>query len=180
MRGDANYYTKQQGWFDYWDIYDLAAKNFPNSKLLEVGVWKGLSLKYLAEKAPQAQIRGVDIFEYDKDYHGRTGSFLEDAQKRLAPFKNVHLEISDSFEFAEEWATPNSYDFIFLDTFHDYEQIKKELHAYWPLLKNGGLFAGHDYGGSHIGVKQAVDEFAKEKGLEIKVSRYSWFTFKPM
>lgn len=179
MRGDANYYTKQQGWFDYWDIYYLAASRFPNGNLLEVGVWKGLSLKYLAEKAPEAQIYGVDVFEYDQEYHGRTGSFLEDAQKRLEAFKNVQLIKKDSFEFAKD-EEHLIYDFIFLDTFHDYEQIKKELHAYWPLLKKGGLFAGHDYGGSHVGVKQAVDEFAKEKGLEIKVSRYSWFTFKPM
>lgn len=179
MRGNAEYYTKQQGWFDYWDVYDLAASRFPQGRLLEVGVWKGLSLKYLAEKAPQARIMGIDLFEYDPQYHGRTGSFLEDAQKRLDAHKNVQLIKEDSTKAAESFED-NSLDFIFLDTFHHYELVKRELHTYWPKLKKGGLFAGHDYGGSHTGVKQAVDEFAKEKGLEIKVSRYSWFTFLPI
>lgn len=178
MRGNAEYYTNQQGWFDYWDVYDEAAKRYPEGVLLEVGVWKGLSLQHLAKKAPNAEIFGVDLFNYDQEYHGRTGSFLQDALNRLKNHNNVDLIEIDSFEFAKG-CDDESFDFIFLDTFHDYEQIRKELNAYYPLLKSGGMFAGHDYGGSHEGVKRAVDEFVKQHNLELKVSRYSWFTFKP-
>lgn len=178
MRGNAEYYTKQQGWFDYKDVYQMAADKYKGGKFVEVGVWKGLSLEFLAKVAPTCRCIGIDLFEYDATYHGRTGSFLEDAEKRLNGLANVELVQKDSFEASKDFED-ESVDFIFLDTFHHYELVKKELNAYWPKLKKGGMFAGHDYGGSHKGVKQAVDEFAKEKGLTIQVSRYSWFTFLP-
>ena len=38
-----------------------------------------------------------------------------------------------------------SLDFVYLDARHDYEGIKEDLNAWWPLLKQGGLIAGHDF-----------------------------------
>ena len=40
---------------------------------------------------------------------------------------------------------PRSVDFIYIDSSHLYEVTKKELSAYWQLLRRGGLLAGHDY-----------------------------------
>jgi len=37
------------------------------------------------------------------------------------------------------------FDFIYLDARHNYEGIKEDLHAWYPKLKQGGLFAGHDF-----------------------------------
>ena len=38
-----------------------------------------------------------------------------------------------------------SVDFIYIDSSHLYDVTKKELKAYWRLLKRGGVLAGHDY-----------------------------------
>ena len=40
---------------------------------------------------------------------------------------------------------PRSVDFIYIDSSHLYEVTKKELSAYWRLLRRGGVLAGHDY-----------------------------------
>lgn len=40
---------------------------------------------------------------------------------------------------------PHSVDFIYIDSSHMYEVTKKELVAYWRLLRQGGVLAGHDY-----------------------------------
>lgn len=40
---------------------------------------------------------------------------------------------------------PHSLDFIYIDSSHLYVVTKKELRAYWRLLKPGGVLAGHDY-----------------------------------
>ena len=38
-----------------------------------------------------------------------------------------------------------AYDFVYLDARHDYKGVVADLNAYWPLLRRGGIMAGHDY-----------------------------------
>ena len=41
---------------------------------------------------------------------------------------------------------PNEYfDYIFIDAGHDYASVYRDLVEWWPKLKKGGIFAGHDY-----------------------------------
>lgn len=91
------------------------------------------------------------------------------------------------------------FDFIYLDGRHDYMSVKSDIEWYYPLLKPGGIFAGHDYqdenGGEwkidkngnnnakHKAVKSAVDEFAEKNKLEIITTNEknwkSWMIRKP-
>ena len=84
-------------------------------------------------------------------------------------------------------------------------RMTSDLEAYWPLLKPGGIMAGHDYlsaeevqdtgqdwsicgdGTKQEGaVRGAVEEFFLPKGLTITVTywrQYHWFSWllqKPM
>lgn len=81
-----------------------------------------------------------------------------------------------------------SLDFVYIDAQHHYEAVREDLALWYPKLRVGGLFAGHDYldgevDGDRFGVKRAVDEFAGEKGLRIGVTLErdypSWFCRKP-
>jgi hypothetical protein len=38
-----------------------------------------------------------------------------------------------------------SLDFIYIDGNHSYESVKEDMNIWFPKLKKGGLFAGHDY-----------------------------------
>jgi DNA repair exonuclease SbcCD ATPase subunit len=92
-----------------------------------------------------------------------------------------------------------SIDFIYIDSKHDYCGASEELAVYYPVLKCGGLFAGHDYMFSspdgkdwsacangtrvHGGVKRAVIEFAKSKSVKsvrntLEAEYSSWYFFK--
>jgi hypothetical protein len=62
---------------------------------------------------------------------------------------------------------------IYIDGDHDYIGIKNDLINYYPKLKTGGIFAGHDYT-EDCGVPLAVNEFLDEKNLKLSVSRTSW------
>ena len=82
------------------------------------------------------------------------------------------------------------FDFVYIDADHSYEAVRADLEVWWPKLKPGGLFAGHDYDLKFSGVKTAVDEFAQRAGLEVqqtspekermygRFSRLSWWFLK--
>lgn len=65
------------------------------------------------------------------------------------------------------------FDFIYLDARHDYDGIKEDMNAWWPLLKTGGLFAGHDFVEDGLnkaglfGVQKAVKEFVDAHNKEV-------------
>ena len=63
------------------------------------------------------------------------------------------------------------FDLIFIDANHRYFYIKQDLLLWEPLLKQGGVFSGHDhYNGinaRHPGVKQAVDEIIGPENIKI-------------
>jgi hypothetical protein len=83
----------------------------------------------------------------------------------------------------------NFFDFIYIDSKHTYDQVSQELELYWPKLKSGGIFSGHDYmdgwtdpqGTYHSwGVIQAVDEFVEKKDQTLHlIDRWrSWWLIK--
>ena len=60
---------------------------------------------------------------------------------------------------------------VFIDASHDYENVKKDIEAWYPKVKFGGTLAGHDW--HHHVIKRAVNEFALEKNLKIYANS-SW------
>jgi len=62
------------------------------------------------------------------------------------------------------------FDFVYIDANHKLEFIRKDIELWWPKVKPGGIFAGHDYLDGQItsgdyGVKTAVNEFVAANGL---------------
>lgn len=63
----------------------------------------------------------------------------------------------------------NSLDMVYIDACHSYECVKADIEAWVPKLKAGGIVALHDYESSEYGVKQAVTEYARSKGLTVNL-----------
>ena len=61
----------------------------------------------------------------------------------------------------------NSVDFVFLDSIHTYEYCKKEIIAWLPKIKPGGMIAGDDYRPEHLTVARAVDELLGKQDFGI-------------
>jgi len=76
-----------------------------------------------------------------------------------------------------------SLDFVFIDADHGYAGCMRDLVAWWPRVRSGGLFSGHDYENTRFhkfGVTQAVDEFASLHGLTVSLgANFTWFIHKP-
>jgi hypothetical protein len=59
------------------------------------------------------------------------------------------------------------FDFIYIDTEHDYDSVKRDVELSMPLLKEGGIISGHDYGETHVGVVNAVRERWPDHEIEV-------------
>lgn len=80
-----------------------------------------------------------------------------------------------------------SLDFAYLDGFTEYGPGRDLLRAWYHKVRAGGLFGGAGYlggvwDGAVYGVKSAVDEFAAEHDLQVRVTfdtPPAWFVVKP-
>lgn len=54
------------------------------------------------------------------------------------------------------------FDSIFIDACHHYAECKADIEAWLPLLRPGGIIAGHDYWAVDAGVMCAVNEVFKD------------------
>lgn len=110
--------------------------------------------------------------------------WYRDCEKLAAQDHRVTLVRMASVDGAKQFAD-ESFDYVFIDANHSYEAVSQDLVAWYPKVKHGGVFAGHDYGNdtnwpNHCEVKKAVDEFMVANKLTFVVSRCpSWWTIKP-
>lgn len=157
---------------------------------VEVGVWEGLNSACLLHTFPRLKLLMVDAYQLYPDAKlGSDPDRLKVAMLSAAELTSFAsdrrvLMVGDSVECAS-WIEDESLDFAFIDGCHQYEFVKRDLHAYWDKVAKGGVIAGHDYNGKGdhkgwFGVKRAVDEFAKLKGFEVKSGgKLIWWTIKP-
>lgn len=87
-----------------------------------------------------------DLNEVEKLFDERTVEYP------VVKIKGISVDVVDQFE-------DNSLDFIYLDSCHSYDYVKKEISLYYNKLKVGGIIAGHDYTPVYPGVIRAVNEF---------------------
>lgn len=59
---------------------------------------------------------------------------------------------------AADFFGAGTFDLVFIDTSHEEEQTKREILAWSPKLKPGGLLCGHDFDHpTYKGVRHAVE-----------------------
>ena len=167
-------YENIKGWFDFPSIYDEAIKKATDKSILvEVGVAYGKSINYLASKAKEAgkapQIFAVDLFK--GTIGERAGTYSKNMFDNFV--QNVHAcgnndlirtHVMDSAEAANEFKD-GTCDLVFIDAAHDYASVKRDLIAWMPKVKKGGIFAGHDIDAR--GVHRAVTEVLGIGNFEI-------------
>ena len=71
---------------------------------------------------------------------------------------------------------PDVLDFVYIDGNHAYDFVKRDIELFYPKVKFGGVFGGHDY--NCKGVKCAVDNFVKKYGYKLFVCNQDWWIIK--
>ena len=140
-------------------IAQVAAKSW---RIVEIGSWKGRSACAFASNT-DGILFCVDTWqgrlENDVRVEETESAFLRAFLYNTSSYGNVIPIRKTSLEAAPLLATICKFDAIFIDAGHSYEACKADILAWRPLLRDGGILFGHDYGHADWpGVKQAVDE----------------------
>lgn len=149
---------------------------------VEVGVCNGVTSELYAQEIPNIKkMYAVDNYPAFVDWDGtrvteeRQAETMRRCKERLAKYPNVEFVYKTSVEFGES-LEDESIDFVFIDGDHSYEATLKDIQTYWPKVKKGGVFAGHDLNLSTV--SQAVNEFFKGE-FEVKdVENNAWYIIK--
>ena len=77
---------------------------------------------------------------------------------------------------------PRYNDFVYIDGNHSYDFVKKDIELYYPRVREGGVFGGHDFhamADKDYGVARAVLEFVDKEGLQLFGKRsMDWWVIK--
>lgn len=143
------------GWFDYDDLYRSIVEKAPeNSTIVELGVYAGKSLAYLAEYAEhlgkKLRIVGVDLFcHYEPIPEGESRkegiNSFESVSANLAKCCAIPPELvrSDS-SMAAAMFDDGSVFALFIDADHSRKGVRRDILAWHNKIQIGGLIAGHD------------------------------------
>lgn len=119
---------------------------------------------YIKYDDPTNDVGAALCFHSDQDFYD---IFYLSVKDRLSVFGNRSEIVRDfSLEAAKNFAN-NSLDFVFLDANHTYEEVKKDLQAWYDKVRSGGIVSGDDYATVWPGVPQAIDEFFNAKGMRV-------------
>ena len=121
-----------------------------------------------------------DINNHNQKKHNQN---KRETEQKLNQYGDRSKILQMTSEKAVKLFQDNSLDFVYLDANHKYEAIKQDIELWYPKVKEGGIFAGHDYieDGQHsegmFGVKKAVNEFIKKHKLRLFLTSESWTTW---
>jgi hypothetical protein len=119
--------------------------------------------------------------------HHNDREYLE-ACARLSVFGPRSIVIRSTFADALAQFDVGAFDFIYIDGYaHTGQDGGKTLEDWWPKLKAGGVFAGHDYSARFPLNVKVVDNFVVKLGLGLHVTNEveeglvfrSWWVRKP-
>jgi hypothetical protein len=148
--------------------------------ICEVGVQWGFNFRKMIEHSPKLAV-AVDSWVNDGTLARNDCAFTQEeldrqyeefrAEMLYTPFVTIYRGYS--FNVAKKMED-ETFDLIYIDADHTYEGIKRDLNDWYPKVKKGGMFCGHDYvnkiartPGGHLKfeVARAVDEFVRDNNI---------------
>lgn len=91
------------------------------------------------------EISGSSYIDIANMQDQKMASHRRQCEDRLRPF-GERAEVRAMWSIDAAGTVPDSsLDFVYLDARHDFCGVLADIVAWWPKLKRGGIFAGHDF-----------------------------------
>lgn len=136
---------------DYRERMVTLAREYQWASGALIGLGSGVLLQRLLEALPALRVVGVDHF------------VRADRKRRIqrtisARFSDRCVIIEEKSVAAASRVKDSVLDFVWLDAGHKFGCVRADLRAWWPKLRSGGWFGGHDFSDEYPGVVSAVTE----------------------
>tara|TARA_B100001248_G_scaffold254267_1_gene232438 strand:+ start:806 stop:1381 length:576 start_codon:yes stop_codon:yes gene_type:complete len=185
----------EEVWPDVKSIIHCINLHGDNLVGAEIGVHVGESFLTLLQTCPNiSKLYGVDPYVPYVDYLKEEGQSFDPMvvdEKEIEYIKLVSYHRQkfsghkdkivfyemDSIE-ASKKVEDKSLDFIFIDSYCSFEQAKDDIKVWYPKVKDGGIFAGHDW--NMPLVRLAVTKFRENENIKSRMSTYddTWIWYK--
>ena len=136
----------------------------PDGIAVELGVARGIFSELILKTYPNMTLYSIDRWAGDR---GHDDEEFQVAEALLRPYPHSSI-IRATFQFTVPQFDDGELDWIFIDGYaHTGQDDGQTLRDWWPKVKVGGIFSGHDYTERWPKTIKQVDKFAKELGVKI-------------
>lgn len=155
---DISHALTVEGWMHQLELTwlaETAARVPEGGAIVEIGSLKGRSACGLAANT-QATVYCVDTW----NGFGTNDQTFSAFRANTSPYTNVLPVHTSSVLAASAFAREGRrFNLIFIDAEHDERNLRQDIAAWRPLLAEGGVFSGHDFGEpTWPDVQRVVDE----------------------
>ena len=152
---------------------------------IELGVYRAQSFCTILHNCQNVKLLyGIDFYQpfTDSLYDGHDVNHVYtahekdvDMNKSIAYNRIKYSGMEDKVVFYEQDSNEavknfkeKSVDFIFIDTYMTKEQCYLDLKTWYPIIKDGGLFAGHDWTSEYV--QNSVNSFRENNKIASNLS----------
>lgn len=162
-------HLKKGSFCNFHSFYEEIAGWIPDGGTwVEIGVYWGESFRWgtvaCLNEGKNINMVAVDAFP-DAWHHN--GTAMEQVfHNHMEPLGGKYHTIRAESSEAAARLPDGSVDFVFIDANHTKEFVRRDIAAWQPKIKPGGIIAGHDYNYPHE-VKEVVDEIFGSRVIPI-------------
>lgn len=175
------YQSIDENFFDYHSFYTEMVNRFPSgSRFVEIGVWTGSSVCYMGveiiNSGKNIILECIDTFGGSQEHLDESNIYFEPRLKNdpnwlYNEFLKNTSKVSSVINIVKSisWEAASLYDddsieFVFIDAGHDYDSILRDIIAWYPKVKKGGVISGHDW--HYPDIQRAVKEYFNDINVE--------------
>lgn len=175
--------TQAAGWlFDGPRSMLMQHLNSDTQAVLEVGSWRGLSTRFILERAPNAVIYCVDTWDGSVEHPDMFKDSTEEVLRTLYDHfvsgcwkyrdRIIPVRMASALGIPLVAKENARIDLCYIDGSHEYQDVRDDIDA--CMVFHHATVMGDDYAGEWPGVVEAVKHAAAEYEMEVEINPPAW------
>jgi hypothetical protein len=150
---------------------------------VEVGVYKGDNACDMLDNCDRLKLVLVDSYLPNDSWftdecglpfqEGATEEFVRQVIQRMSNYNGRAALMNMQSAFAAGKFPDKFFDYVYIDGGHDFKNIMIDLLSWHSKVRDGGIFAGHDYGYKEVG--DAVYSYIYSQHYNLYVNDSDWW-----